>query len=86
MMATGSSRLTSRVLCQISCRIDVSSACDRKTSEGMNAKDIGREQGDVLVVAAKSFAVVRTPRKSVGLTHRLPWFMMEGKVEPREEE
>ena len=36
-------------------------ACDRKTSKGVDAKDIRQEQGDVLVVAAKSLAVVRAP-------------------------
>ena len=45
----------------MSCKINVSSAHDRKTSEGVDAKDIGREQGDVLVVAAKSFTMVHAP-------------------------
>ena len=34
-------------------------AHDRKTSEGVDAKDIRREQGNALVVAVKSFAMVR---------------------------
>ena len=58
-------------------------ACGCKTSKGVDAKDIGWEKGDVLIVAAKSFAVVRTSRKSIWFTHRLPQFMMEGEVEPR---
>ena len=57
--------------------------CNRKTSEGMDTKDIRQEQGDVLVIAAKSFAMVRMPQKSVGLNHQLPRFMMKGEIEPQ---